>query len=110
MTNVEHQLLDAIGDARGFEAADRLCQACVGFLDVDTAAVAVVFDGANAGTFGASGLDPVPAGHQRQTPAIVATGVWAALEGLRSDRALISTAHIDLWSSPAKSGRFSSIG
>lgn len=55
MTNFEHALIDAIGDARGGEAADRLCEACVGLLDVDGAAVSLVFDGAHVGTFGASG-------------------------------------------------------
>ena len=55
MTTIEHRFLEAIGDAQGAEAADRLCQACVGLLDVDAAAVSLVFDGANVGTFGVSG-------------------------------------------------------
>ena len=55
MTNIADQLLDAIGGARGADAADRLCEACVGLLDVDAAAVSLVFDGANVGTFGVSG-------------------------------------------------------
>jgi hypothetical protein len=55
MSAIEDGLRDAIGVTRGAEAADRLCQACVGLLDVDAAAVSLVFDGANAGTFGASG-------------------------------------------------------
>lgn len=55
MTNIEQALLDAIGSARGIEAADRLCEACVGVLDVDGAAISLVFDGAQVGTFGASG-------------------------------------------------------
>jgi ANTAR domain/GAF domain len=55
MTNIEHSLLDAMGEARGVEAANRLCEACVGLLDVEAAAVSLVFDGANMGTFGASG-------------------------------------------------------
>jgi ANTAR domain len=55
VTSVGYQLRNAIGGARGAEAADRLCEACVGLLDVDAAALSVVFDGANVGTFGASG-------------------------------------------------------
>lgn len=54
-SNIEHQFIGAIGDARGAVAADRLCEACVGLLKVDAAAVSLVFDGANVGTFGASG-------------------------------------------------------
>ena len=34
--------------------SDRLCEACVGLLDVDAAAISLVFDGANVGTLGAS--------------------------------------------------------
>jgi GAF domain-containing protein/ANTAR domain-containing protein len=55
MTSLQHRLIDAIGGARGIAAADRLCEACVGLLDVDAAAVSLVFDGANVGTFGVSG-------------------------------------------------------
>lgn len=55
MRDFEDCLLGAVGDARGLEAADRLCKACVGLLDIDAAAVSIVFDGANMGTFGASG-------------------------------------------------------
>ncbi|WP_370329211.1 GAF and ANTAR domain-containing protein [Mycolicibacterium hippocampi] len=54
MQSFEHRLVDALGDARGVEAADRLCEVCVGIFDVDAAAVSLVFDGANVGTFGAS--------------------------------------------------------
>jgi GAF domain-containing protein len=53
--DVKERLLDAIGDARGAVAADRLCEACLGLLDVDAAAISLVFDGANVGTLGASG-------------------------------------------------------
>lgn len=55
MTTIEESLVEAIGDARGVTAANRLCEACVGLLDVDGAAVSLVFDGANVGTFGVSG-------------------------------------------------------
>jgi hypothetical protein len=37
------------------DAADRLCEACVTLLDVDAAAISLVFDGANTGTLGSSG-------------------------------------------------------
>ena len=36
-------------------AADQLCHACVGLLDVDGASVSLAFEGANRGTFGSSG-------------------------------------------------------
>ena len=35
--------------------ADRLCQACVGLLDVDGASISLMLGGMNRGTFGASG-------------------------------------------------------
>jgi hypothetical protein len=37
------------------EAADRLCRACVTLLEVDAAAISLVFEGANAATLGSSG-------------------------------------------------------
>jgi hypothetical protein len=52
---IEEQLLVAMGERRGVGAADRLCEACVQLLDVDAAAMSLVFDGANIGTLGASG-------------------------------------------------------
>ncbi len=51
------QLLEAVGDERGADAADRLCEACVRLLGVDAAAISLVFDGTNNGTLGASGPD-----------------------------------------------------
>lgn len=36
-------------------AADRLCEACVGLLDVDGASISLTLGGTNRGTFGASG-------------------------------------------------------
>ena len=51
---MQQQFLSVIGDTRGVQAADRLCEACVGLLDVDAAAISLVFDGANVGTLGAS--------------------------------------------------------
>jgi hypothetical protein len=42
------------GAERGLPAADELCLACVGLLEVDGAAVSVVRQGASYGTFGAS--------------------------------------------------------
>ena len=39
----------------GQSAADRLCAACIDLLDVDGAAVSVIYQGATRGTFGSSG-------------------------------------------------------
>lgn len=52
---IDEQLLAAVGGGRRLEAADRLCRACVTLLEVDAAAISLVFDGANAGTLGSSG-------------------------------------------------------
>lgn len=51
---IDDELMHAMGDRRGPGAADRLCQACVRLLGFDAAAISLVFDGANAGTLGAS--------------------------------------------------------
>jgi ANTAR domain/GAF domain len=51
---IQAELSAAIGTRRGAAAADRLCEACVGLLDVDAAAISLVFDGVNSGTLGAS--------------------------------------------------------
>ena len=53
--SLHEQLIAAVGGERRLEAADRLCQACVTLLDVDAAAISLVFDGANTGTLGSSG-------------------------------------------------------
>ena len=45
----------AVKGQRGVEAADRLCEACVGLLDIDAAAISIVFDGVSTGTLGSSG-------------------------------------------------------
>lgn len=42
------------GAGSALAAADRLCQACVGLLDVDGAAISLTLDGASRGTLGAS--------------------------------------------------------
>jgi len=52
---IHAQLLAAVDGKRGTQAANRLCEACVALLDVDAAAISLVFDGANAGTLGSSG-------------------------------------------------------
>ena len=52
---IHEQLLAAVDGRRGVEAADRLCEACVVLLDVDAAAISLVFDGASSGTLGSSG-------------------------------------------------------
>ena len=50
------QLIAAIDGRRGIDAADRLCEACVVLLDIDAAAISLVFDGANSGPLGSSGV------------------------------------------------------
>lgn len=52
---IHEQLLAAVDGRRGTEAADCLCEACVLLLDVDAAAISLVFDGASSGTLGSSG-------------------------------------------------------
>jgi len=52
---IADQLLAAVDARRGVEAADRLCEACVVLLDIDAAAISLVFDGAASGTLGSSG-------------------------------------------------------
>jgi hypothetical protein len=52
---IQDQLLAAVDGRRGVDAADRLCDACVVLLEVDAAAISLVFDGAAAGTMGSSG-------------------------------------------------------
>jgi hypothetical protein len=49
------ELLAIVGEKRGAQAADGLCEACVQLFGVDSAAISIVFDGANIGTLGASG-------------------------------------------------------
>ena len=52
---IHEQLLAAVDGRRGVEAADRLCEACVVLLDIDAAAISLVFEGASSGTLGSSG-------------------------------------------------------
>ncbi len=52
---IVEELFAAVHGLRGVDAADRLCEACVRLLDVDAAAISLVFDGANKGTLGSSG-------------------------------------------------------
>ena len=54
MATIAEELRAAMGQEHGVDAADRLCQACVGVLGVDAAAVSLVFAGTNVGTLGAS--------------------------------------------------------
>lgn len=51
---MQEQLAAAIGSQRGTDAASSLCRACVGLLEVDEAAISLIFDGTNSGTLGAS--------------------------------------------------------
>ncbi|MGE5696475.1 MAG: GAF and ANTAR domain-containing protein [Candidatus Sericytochromatia bacterium] len=52
---IRDQLVAAVDGRRGAEAADRLCEVCVGLLDIDAAAISIVFDGTSTGTLGSSG-------------------------------------------------------
>ncbi len=52
---IHEELAAAVDGWRGVAAANRLCEACVVVLDVDAAAISLVFDGASSGTLGASG-------------------------------------------------------
>jgi hypothetical protein len=52
---IHEQLLAAVEGRRGVAAADCLCQACVTLLDIDAAAISLIFDGASSGTLGSSG-------------------------------------------------------
>ncbi|WP_205878079.1 GAF and ANTAR domain-containing protein [Mycobacterium camsae] len=52
---IYEELLAAVDGRHGVEAADRLCEACVVLLDVDAAAISLVFDGVNSATLGSSG-------------------------------------------------------
>jgi GAF domain/ANTAR domain len=47
-------IVRAVGSLRGTAAADKLCEACVGVLDVDAAAISLFADGSNTGTLGVS--------------------------------------------------------
>ncbi|OBF55075.1 antitermination regulator [Mycobacterium sp. 852002-50816_SCH5313054-b] len=51
---IQEQLLAAVDGHRGAKAADRLCEACVVLLDIDAAALSLIFDGATTGTLGSS--------------------------------------------------------
>jgi len=51
---IHERLTMALGGLRGTEAADRLCEACLDLCHVDAAAISLIFDGTNTGTFGAS--------------------------------------------------------
>ena len=52
---IHEQLLAAVSGERKQQAADSLCRACVTLLDVDAAAISLVFDGTNSATLGTSG-------------------------------------------------------
>ncbi|OAN30186.1 GAF and ANTAR domain-containing protein [Mycolicibacterium iranicum] len=55
--SVADELLASVHGRRGVDAADRLCEACVILLEVDDAALSLVFDGANKGTLGSSSAE-----------------------------------------------------
>jgi hypothetical protein len=52
---IHEKLLAAVDGRRGSDAADCLCKACVVLLNVDAAAISIIFDGTSSGTLGASG-------------------------------------------------------
>src|SRR3954453_22357895 len=51
---VRDRIISAIGDQRGSDAADAICDVCVELFDTDGAAISIIFDGASAATLGAS--------------------------------------------------------
>lgn len=51
---IHERLLAAVDGRRGVDAADCLCEACVVLLDVDAAAISLVFEGGSSGTLGSS--------------------------------------------------------
>jgi hypothetical protein len=51
---IRERLLVAVDGYHAIEAADRLCAACAVLLDVDAAAISLIFDGARTGTLGSS--------------------------------------------------------
>jgi hypothetical protein len=51
----DEQFRAAVDDRRGLAAADSLCEACVTLLDIDAAAISLVFAGVTSGTLGSSG-------------------------------------------------------
>jgi hypothetical protein len=54
VNSIQESLVTAVGAARGVEAADRLCVACVTAFGVTDAAISLVFDGVANATLGAS--------------------------------------------------------
>jgi hypothetical protein len=54
MVAILEHLLSALDGKRGSDAADRLCEACVMLLDIDAAAISLLFDGAPGATLGSS--------------------------------------------------------
>lgn len=51
---MRERLLTAVDGYRGVAAADRLCAACAVLLEMDAAAISLIFDGAPTGTLGSS--------------------------------------------------------
>ncbi|MEE6138410.1 GAF and ANTAR domain-containing protein [Mycobacterium sp. 050128] len=51
---IQQQLLAAVEGHRGTKAADRICEACVVHLNIDAAAISLIFDGLPTGTLGSS--------------------------------------------------------
>lgn len=55
MTSMRERMVEALDDERGGAAADRLCTACVALLDVEAAAMSLMYDSAANEKLGASG-------------------------------------------------------
>jgi hypothetical protein len=53
---IEERFLAAVGELRGVQAADGICQACVTLLDVEAAAISLMYDGSSVATLGASSV------------------------------------------------------
>lgn len=51
---MRERLITAVDGYRGVAAADRLCAACAVLLEMDAAAISLIFDGAPTGTLGSS--------------------------------------------------------
>ena len=84
VTDIGARLVEAIGRSRGPGAIDRICRACVDVLDIDAAAVSLVFHGRPAGTVGSSSV------HARACDEVQFTvGEGPCLESVRTRRPVL---------------------
>ena len=56
MTTLKEQFRTAVGELRGVDAANRICELCVTLLAVDAAAISFIHNGTNTATLGASSV------------------------------------------------------